>query len=260
MKTQTAKKIAIITNIIGFGLEALLFANKSEARTENSRAPIQRQQATITQNYAPQTNQVKQVGIHVEGDYTLKITPKKIISPTSEILQKTKKDREITSSSIISNEFFRNSAYLSEAQIKQLLINKNSCLKNTGIEKTIIQAAQEHGVNPIYILARLQQEQRLLTKEKASKNALKYATGYGARDDKTLPSKGPHYQVRKTAEKLNEFANEFDGTNVLKIDYNTRTIKPKTGAQYALVRYTPHTDGLKLAQTLVRQIDKQLRD
>ena len=128
MKAQTAKKIAIITNIIGLGLEALLFANKSEARTENSRAPIQRQQATITQNYAPQTNQVKQVETHVEGDYTLKITPKKIISPTSEILQRssTKNLEETISKSTIDSDALKTAIAHQESNKKLNAKNKYS--------------------------------------------------------------------------------------------------------------------------------------
>ena len=191
-----------------------------------------------------------------------KITPKireynPASRPIEETLYANSKSRV---DNLISNEFFRNSQYLNEKQIKQLLVDNNSCLQNTGVEKTIIKAAQDNEINPIYILARLQQEQRLITKEKASKNALNYATGYGARDDKKLASAGLNYQVRKTAEKLDEFADEFDGTQTVKINYGQNTIKPENKAQYALYRYTPHTDGFNLSEKLLTRLDKQINN
>jgi hypothetical protein len=160
--------------------------------------------------------------------------------------------------SVISNEFFRNSQYMNEDQIRTLLAESNSCLQNTGIEKTIMQAAQKYEVNPAYLLGRLQQEKGLVTKQRASKRDLKYATGYGALDNgRKLPSGGLHSQVRNTAERLNELANEFDGTQTVTVDYGSKTIAPETAVEYALLTYTPHTKGLKLTEKVVAGLAKR---
>jgi hypothetical protein len=159
---------------------------------------------------------------------------------------------------VISNEFFRNSNYINEAQIRTILVDNNSCLQNTGIEKTIVQAAQKHDVNPLYILARLQQEKGLVTKQKATKRDLKYATGYGSLDTgKKLPSGGLYSQVKNTAERLNELANEYDGTQTVTIDYGKRTVSPDSAVKYALLCYTPHSDGLKLTEKVVASLKRQ---
>jgi|SRR3989338_1421381 len=147
---------------------------------------------------------------------------------------------------LMSDEFFRNSRYITKDQIKEVLRENNSCLLNKGIENTIISAAEQYQINPAIILARLQTEQGLLTKNKASKNALNYATGYGALDGKTLKSGGLNSQITNTARRMDELCDMFREGEVVKIDGGIRTIKPENGATYAMLRYTPHTHGSRV--------------
>lgn len=152
----------------------------------------------------------------------------------------------------ISNEFFQNTGYINEEGIKYILAKEKSCLQNRGIEKTIVDCAMRYQINPIILLAKLQVEQGLVSKQKASKGALRYAAGYGALDNgKNLKSNGLTYQIENAARILRNHYDAFNGQAV-KIDYGKRIVKPENNAAYAMLRYTPHTKGTSLNCKVIR--------
>lgn len=180
-------------------------------------------------------------------------TPKK---PTPQPEQNPKKE---TSEYVISNEFFRNSEYLTTNQITRLLEKKRSCLRGKGIETAITNLATEHNINPLLILARLQVEKSLIYKKTATAKELQYATGFGARDEEGwLPSSGISAQLRFTAKTLDKFYNEFKG-KPLKVDYGKLSITPENAASEAIWRYTPHRSGFRLNNIVMKQIDREIR-
>lgn len=161
---------------------------------------------------------------------------------------------------LVTNEFFRDSSYINEQQIADLLRRKNSCLKTTGIEKTIVQSAETYNINPVLLLARLQVEQSLLEKKNASPRTLKKGMGYGVFDNgKKLPSSSIHSQIRNAAECLSEHYNSFVPGVEIKVDYGKRKIAPRDAATHALYRYTPHTSGYELNRKVLQSVLKDLR-
>mgnify|MGYP001573483302 CR=1 FL=1 len=152
---------------------------------------------------------------------------------------------------LMTNEFFKDENYLNEKDITQILDSYNSVLRGKGIEAKIINAAKKYGINPAILLGRLQVEQGLLTKQTASKNALKYAAGHGARDDKTLPSGGLYDQINKMAQTYHEHYENSNGNETLKIDNGSKLVKVQNQATYSLLKYTPHTHGARLNSEVV---------
>ncbi len=189
--------------------------------------------------------------------YKLKKQPKfEPITPNKSEQKKPKTGKQTYASkniqNLMSNEFFRDTQFMSREDITNLLTKYNSCLQNRGVEDIIVAVSREYNINPAILLARPQVEQRLLTKQKASKRALNYATGYGAFDNgKTLKSGGLHSQIRNAARILNKHYESFRGNEVVKIDYGQKTVKPETAATYSLLKYTPHTHGARLNSEVI---------
>jgi hypothetical protein len=161
---------------------------------------------------------------------------------------------------LISDDFFQDSNYLTETQIKSLLQSKGSYLSKVGAEKTIAQASRDYQINPLVILGRLQTEQGLVAKRNVTKNQLKHATGYGVFDNgRRLPSSGLKSQIMHAAEGLREHFNAFYGQKV-KIDYGKRIITPKNAATYSSLKYTPHTQGATLNARIVKNYESEVKN
>lgn len=159
---------------------------------------------------------------------------------------------------LISNEFFRDHQFLTEEQIKDLLMQNKSCLSNTGVERAIIENAKQYQVNPAILLARLQVEKGLVTKKRAGDRTLRYAMGYGVFDNgRKLPSGGIASQIKNAARTLDMHYGEFKPGTKVKVDYGARTLSPKHPAEYALLRYTPHTKGYELNKSVLARIVAQ---
>jgi len=172
--------------------------------------------------------------------------------------EKSKNSRNL-SNDFLTDKFFRDSNYVNASDIHQLLVKKNSCLKYSGVEKVITKAAQEYNVNPMLLLARLQVEKSLISKSQAKAKDIKYAMGFGCRDDGiTLPSKGIEEQITNAARILNQHYQSFRQGKSLKIDYGKRTIIPESAAVHALLKYTPHTRGYHLNKEVIRGLDRTL--
>lgn len=161
---------------------------------------------------------------------------------------------------LISNEFFRDSTYLTAQEIKDLLTKYNSCLVGHDVEDQIIEASKKHDINPLLLLARLQTEKGLVTKTKANTSDLKYATGFGCYDSgRKLRSAGLRSQIENAAKLLDQKYDEFKPGITVPINNGSKRVIPQNAATYACLRYTPHEEGSQLNVTIARQYAKHIK-
>lgn len=159
----------------------------------------------------------------------------------------------------LTDEFFRDIDYIGSDEVRNLLEEKNSCLKGRGIEQRIIGAAKEYNINPLLLLARLQVEKTLITKQRAKPQDIKYGMGFGCFDNgKKLKSSSIDSQIENAARILNEHYDSFVPGKPIRIDYGKRTIVPECAAVYALLKYTPHTSGYHLNKRVIQDLASDL--
>lgn len=146
---------------------------------------------------------------------------------------------------IMSDEDFFNKDSLTLEQIQNFLDKNKSCLKDYRekgklASQVIYDTSQETGITPKFFLSRLQVEQGLITKQKASKREIQLCMGYGAMDH------DPHFaerngllgfdtQLNEAGERALELYNEEP------IDLAYMGVDPLNQATYLLYRYTNHT-------------------
>lgn len=158
----------------------------------------------------------------------------------------------------LTNEIFTDKDYLTKDQIQSLLNNYNSCLKDKNTAQIIINAAQQYEINPLVLLVKLQQEQGLVSKQTATDEEFKYATGYGCFDNKEWrASRGLQEQIEKAAKCFKKHYNQFEQGEQIIID-EENLITVKNAAESALLHYTPWTDGKNLFIKLANQYTKKI--
>ena len=125
----------------------------------------------------------------------------------------------------------------------------------------IYRAAQEHRINPKYLLVKLQKEQSLVFDQSISQKQLDWATGYGVCDACSMsdPSiqkhKGFGTQVDSAAGIIRWYYDNHTKERWIKrphIDYiiDDQTVRPANHATAFLYTYTPHILGNKNFWTL----------
>ncbi len=132
------------------------------------------------------------------------------------------------------------------------LLDKNGITKST--PEIIINAAQEHKINPKYILVKLQKEQSLITTANPSQKQLDGAAGYGITDgcgwdcEMYKNNQGFGKQVDSAAGIIRWYYNNKNTADWIKkagISYlvDGTTIIPANDATAFLYTYTPHLHG-----------------
>lgn len=118
----------------------------------------------------------------------------------------------------------------------------------------IYRAAQEHYINPKYLLVKLQKEQSLITAENPTQKALDGATGYGITDgcgwdcETYKNNKGFGKQVDSAAGIMRWYYDNYKDQSFIKRAGKTytisgETVKPVNNATAFLYTYTPHIQG-----------------
>lgn len=165
---------------------------------------------------------------------------------------------------IISDEQLTDYKSMSKSDIQLFLREKNSALaklkapdvngKKRTVADMIYRAAQEHKINPKYILVKLQKEQSLITAKKPTQKQLDWAAGYAVCDScsmddpKIQKNKGFGNQVDSAAGIMRWYYDNVGKQGFIKKKDTTYTISgesvtPKTMATAFLYTYTPHRQG-----------------
>ncbi|MFH1947435.1 MAG: serine hydrolase [Candidatus Magasanikbacteria bacterium] len=172
---------------------------------------------------------------------------------------------------IISDEEMQAWESMNRADIQAFLEDYDSSLADlrtsdkdgvTRLASDIIsRAAKEHGINPKYLLVKLQKEQSLITIDNPTQKQLDGATGYGITDgcgwscDTYLNNKGFGKQVDSAAGiirwyydnvRLQPWIKKPNQTNII----DGQAVIPKNYATAFLYTYTPHIEGNKNFWTL----------
>lgn len=189
-------------------------------------------------------------------------------SATSKAIQK--KAAAAANNSLVSDDEFTNSEFLTKEELEKLLTDMGSPMAKEydGVKPAdiIIEVAKESNVNPLVILATLQKEQGLVqTKKKITKGRLDWAMGVGVYDDNSHNQayKGFKKQITGAA---NTFRKNFDAglaalgskSAKMKINYGKDSITPGNAATYSLYAYTPHTAGAKLFTSIYKSYKSKL--
>ncbi len=158
-----------------------------------------------------------------------------------------------------------------QTDIKNFLSERGSFLKSyfvdTGADhpisatELIYRAAQDHRINPRFLLALLEKEQSLVSSGSPSQRALDFATGYGCFTGENCQDrwKGFHKQINSAAAQFRYYIDNIGeykyqpGKSFTVCDEdgsNCRSITPQNVSTAALYVYTPHPHG----NTLFRKI------
>jgi D-alanyl-D-alanine carboxypeptidase len=180
---------------------------------------------------------------------------------------------------LISDEEMQNYQCMNREDIQAFLDDKNGYISNLKIEDKngeirqvsdiISRAAQEHKINPKYLLVKLQKEQSLVTDADPTQKQIDWATGYGVCDSCKLDDpdiqkhKGFGTQVDSAAGIIRWYYENITKENWIKkpnITYaiDSTTVIPANYATAFLYTYTPHMLGnqnfWKLWQTWFKQM------
>ena len=167
---------------------------------------------------------------------------------------------------LISDEEMQNSDSMTRADIQAFLEEKDSFLSTHHADDTqgvrrlasdiISRAAEEHKINPKYILVKLQKEQSLITDDTPTQKQLDGAAGYGIDEscgwtcDTYINNKGFGKQVDSAAAIMRWYYTNVYNKSWIKRPPLSYTIDNEyiTPANYAtgfLYTYTPHIQGNK---------------
>ncbi len=167
---------------------------------------------------------------------------------------------------LISEEEMQDSNAMNRADIQAFLNEYDSYLadyRTTDLNGTtrltsdiIYRAAQEHDINPKYLLVKLQKEQSLITTDNPTQKQLDGATGYGITDscgwscDTYLNNKGFGKQVDSAAGIIRWYYDHVNFEPWIKrpgqsIIIDGQLVVPQNYATAFLYTYTPHIQGNK---------------
>lgn len=164
-------------------------------------------------------------------------------------------DEEIQNATTMNNEDIQafldeKGGYISKAQLP----DKDNILRDTS--DIIYRAANEHNINPKYLLVKLQKEQSLISESSPTAKQLDWATGYGIcdscsmSDPKLQKYKGFGTQVDSAAAVIRWYYDNYNSKSWIKRANVTYTIDdakvtPASHATGFLYTYTPHIHGNK---------------
>lgn len=175
-------------------------------------------------------------------------------------------DEDFNPNYILSDEELQDSNAMSYTDIVGFLESKNSTLAKYQADdkhgvtrpaaQIIYNAAQEHQINPKYLLVKLQKEQSLISDPTPSQKQLDWATGYAVCDSckTTDPSiqknKGFGKQVDSAAGIMRWYYENTASKAWIHKPYQTyiisgQQVTPATNATAFLYTYTPHIHGNK---------------
>jgi hypothetical protein len=155
-------------------------------------------------------------------------------------------------STLLSNEEFTDVASLDQKQIQALLEKNDSFLatyKESGrlASQIIYDAAQASHVNPRVILATLEKENSLISRQsKPAAWVMRSAMGYGYDDGGGTAGRHSTFawQVGRGSQLLRSLYDEGVQQSLpmkMRVDYGHRRLRVNNAATYALMKYTPHT-------------------
>ncbi len=169
------------------------------------------------------------------------------------------KKHGVNFSQLISDKEFTDTSALDAIGVQAFLQDQNSFLseyEEDGVSaaQIIFDASREAGLNPFVLLATLEKESSLITRQKQPKERLLAASmGYGYTDGGryTAGAKSFRRQVNKGAELLARLFKEAQSQTFpmkFKADYGKHNVQLNNAATLALFQYTPHTvdTGLKV--------------
>ncbi|MBN1778642.1 MAG: hypothetical protein JW816_00240 [Candidatus Buchananbacteria bacterium] len=162
--------------------------------------------------------------------------------------------RNFNPNDIISDQDLFNQTSLSKTAIQVFLNRENSVLANytqtiAGQKMTaaemIWQVAQQHGVNPKFILTTLEKEQSLISKDQATQKVLDWATGYGCYNNRCIEKYRGFYNQIDAAAETQELYRQKANTFSFIVGQTTTTsdgfkITPANQATANLYIYTPY--------------------
>lgn len=159
---------------------------------------------------------------------------------------------KVNFSALMSNEEFTDATALDVGQIQSVLERNHSFLatyQQDGRQaaRIIADAAAAHRVNPRVILATLEKENSLVTREKVPPAwVLRSAMGYAYNDGGGTAGRSSTFasQVDKGTQLMRQLFDEGQALSYphrMSVDYNQRRIQVDNAATHALMRYTPHT-------------------
>lgn len=172
---------------------------------------------------------------------------------------------------LLSDEEMQNWQAMSREDIAAFLSGKGGYISTLKIEDKdgtirdtadiISRAAQEHKINPKYILVKLQKEQSLVTDDDPTQKQLDWATGYSVCDSCSMDdpaiqkNKGFGKQVDASAGIIRWYYENVSAQNWIKRAQNEYAIddtlvRPANNATAFLYTYTPHIHGNKNFWTL----------
>lgn len=159
-------------------------------------------------------------------------------------------------STLLTDEEFTDGQRMSQPGVQHVLEEEHSCLAtyhegSRTASQIITQAAQQYEVNPKVILATLEKEQSLVTRqEPPTPVKLRGAMGYAITDHGVVErSRGFSFQVDKGTRLLRNLFNEGSDKDFpiqKRVDYGRHVIQVDNAATYALLSYTPHTRDMHL--------------
>lgn len=162
-------------------------------------------------------------------------------------------------SNLLSDAEFTEWQALSVGEIQQLLEGMDSFLADYSVggesaAQVIGRISRENEVNPWLLLATLEKESSMVTREKAPPvRRLRAAMGYGYHDGGGTAGKSSNLgsQLEKGAHLLRELFDEgrtLSFPQKMKVDYGKRKIQVRNAATWALMKYTPHTVDTRLSK------------
>ncbi len=185
--------------------------------------------------------------------------------------QTTLQAAEFNPNFIISDEELQDWDSMGRGEIKSFLLGKGGFIanlvspdvngKNRRVIDIIFNAAQEHKINPKYLLVKLQKEMSLVTEQNPTERQLDYATGYGVCDSCSFSDpavtkhKGFGTQVDSAAGIMRWYYDHVNEEPWIKkagqsYSIDNTEIKPANLATAFLYTYTPHLLGNKNFWTL----------
>jgi D-alanyl-D-alanine carboxypeptidase len=189
-----------------------------------------------------------------------------VLSPVLVLSQQANSDDEFNPNYLISDEEMQFAGSMTRADIQAFLDDYNSYLADFRADDLdgtrrlasdiIYRAAQEHKINPKYLLVKLQKEQSLITATSPTQKQLNGATGYGITDgcgwscSSYLNNKGFGKQVDSAAGIIRWY---YDRVNIepwikrpgQSTIIDGQLVVPENYATAFLYTYTPHIQGNK---------------
>lgn len=147
---------------------------------------------------------------------------------------------------------------MSQTDIQRFLESKGSYLSNyfmlldTGervsAAELVFRAAQNHRINPRFLLALLQKEQGLIEEVTPQKSQLDWAAGYGCFDNQACNERwrGFQKQINSAAEQFRYYYEHIEEYNFRPGKASTvdgQTVVPRNVVTAAMYNYTPHLQG-----------------